>query len=144
MARDVRLSEDDALDIVGAAERRRQDGDLDATEFPSALLAEGGATIIRALRRQARELQRERARSYRDDTPRVPGAQLVDGDDGGGLRHYLRGEPVHCGVGLYVLTFNGWMAGRYERSGKTATFGFSLPGVPDECVVRIQPGMLFA
>lgn len=144
MVRAVRLSDDDALDIVGAAERRREDGDLNATDFPSALLAEAGATIIRTLRRQARELERERARSYRDDAPRVQGARLVDGDDGGGFRHYLRGEPVHCGAGLCVLTFNGWMAGRYERSGATATFWFSLPGVPEECVIRTQPDMLFA
>lgn len=144
MAVDSRLSDDDALDIVCVAERRRQDGDLDATDFPSELLAEAGATIVRALRRQALELERERARGYRDEAPRVQGARLVDGDDGGGRRQYLRGEPVHCGAGLYLLTFNGWMAGRYERSGNQTTFWFSVPGVAEECVIRVQPDMLFA
>jgi hypothetical protein len=54
------------------------------------------------------------------------------------------GEPVQCGAGLCVLTNNGWMAGRYERSGDHATFWFTLPGVAEECVIRIRPDMLFA
>jgi hypothetical protein len=40
---------------------RRQDSELDAAEFPSALLSQAGATIARSLRRQALELERERA-----------------------------------------------------------------------------------
>jgi hypothetical protein len=138
------LAEEDALEIVCAAEHRRENGDLDATDFPSELLAEAGMALVRALRRQARELEGERARGYRDDASHVRGARLVDGNDGGGRRQYLRGEPVHCGDGLYVLTFNGWMAGRYERARETATFWFSVPGVAEECVIRVQPDMMFA
>jgi len=32
-----------------------------------------------------------------------------------GLRHYLDGEPVHCGTGLELLLADGrWMSARYE------------------------------
>jgi hypothetical protein len=144
MAVDGGLCENDALDILRAAERRGEDGQLDATDFPSELLARAGATVVRALRRQALELERQRGRNYRDESPRVQGARLVDGTDGGGRRHYLRGEPVHCGAGVYLLTFNGWMAGRYERSEDRATFWFSVPGVAAECVIPVQSDMLFA
>lgn len=144
MAADVQLSDDEAEDLIGVAERCCEEGRLDPADYPSELLAKAGATILRALRRQARELERERGRSYRDEAPRVQGAQLVEGHDGGGRRHYLRGEPVHCGRSLYLLTFNGWMAGRYERSGNRATFWFSVPGVVDESVIPINADMRFA
>jgi hypothetical protein len=144
MAVDLRLSDDEAQEIVGAAERCREDGHLDSAGFPCELLARAGATVLRALRRQSLELERERARSCRDEAPRVQGARLVEGDEGGGRRHYLRGEPVHCGAGMYLLTFNGWMPGRYERSANRATFWFSIPGVAEESAIHIQPDMLFA
>jgi hypothetical protein len=144
MAVEVRLSDDEAQQIAGAAESCREEGRLDSAGFPSELLARAGATVLRALRRQSLELERERARSYRDEVSRVPGARLIDGDDGGGRRHYLRGEPVHCGDGVYLLTLNGWMAGRYERAANRATFWFSLPGVAEQSVIPIQPDMLFA
>lgn len=144
MAVDLKLSDDEAQEIVGAAESYREDGRLDSAGFPCELLARAGATVLRMLRRQAFELERECARSNRDEVSRVQGARLVGGDDGGGRRHFLRGEPVHCGAGMYLLTFNGWMAGRYERSANRAMFWFSIPGVAEESVIPIQPDMLFA
>jgi hypothetical protein len=144
MTPDNRMSDDEAEDLVAAAEHYREDGDLEANGFSTTLLAKAAATVLRARRRDARELERERARGHQQQPPRVRGARLIDDQDGGGRRQYLRGEPVHCGAGLWVLTHNGWMAGRYERAGDRATFWFTLPGVAEECVIRIQPDMLFA
>jgi hypothetical protein len=73
MAVDLRLSDDEAQEIVGAAEWCREDGRLDSAGFPCALLARAGATVLRMLRRQALELERERARSNRDEVSRVQG-----------------------------------------------------------------------
>lgn len=93
MAIDVKLSDDEAQEIVGAAESCRENGRLDSAGFPCELLARAGATVLRMLRRQALELERERARSKRDEVARVQGARLVDGDDGGGRRHFCAGNP---------------------------------------------------
>jgi hypothetical protein len=42
---------------------------------------------------------------------------LVARRDGGGLRHYLAGEAVHCGAALELLVAGGqWMPVRYETS----------------------------
>lgn len=38
----------------------------------------------------------------------------------GGLRHYLEGEPVHCGELLEIQQEGRWRLGRYERSGAKA------------------------
>lgn len=138
------LSDDDAEDIIAAAECCREHGDLESSSFSTTLLAQAGAAVLRARRHDACELERERARGHQQQPPRVRGARLIDDQDGGGRRQYLRGEPVHCGAGLCVLTNNGWMAGRYERAGDRATFWFPLPGVTEECVICIHPDMLFA
>ena len=38
----------------------------------------------------------------------------------GGLRHYLEGQPVHCGELLEMERQGRWVLGRYERSGSLA------------------------
>jgi hypothetical protein len=49
-------------------------------------------------------------------TPRE-GTRLVLGDDGGGPRYFLDGQPVHAGTLLELLEPDGtWMLGRYEWS----------------------------
>ncbi|WP_192913073.1 hypothetical protein [Bacillus mesophilum] len=41
------------------------------------------------------------------------------GPDGGGLRHFINGKPIHAGSLLEIKFGTGWIPGRYEWSFKT-------------------------
>lgn len=42
--------------------------------------------------------------------------KLTLGQDGGGPRHFLCGEPVHCGASLEMRVGGKWIPVRYEAS----------------------------
>lgn len=111
-------------------------------------LLEAGLVLVRHTAQQAQELERERARgASRTRGARVEGYPLVEGADGGGIRHFLGGTAVHAGSALYLLTFAGWLPGRYEwnwRCGTPPNFCFSLPGVLSEVAIPILPGARLA
>ena len=130
------MSVDDALNVVRCAS---SDDQIDVAEIIAAGLAL--AAHVTAL---ARELERHRARSIDHRAtqrgPQAPGHELHQAIEVGGMRHFLHGEPVHAGQGLHLLTFVGWLAGRYEwsfRPGTLPLFFFSLPGVGEESCIRI-------
>ncbi len=72
-------------------------------------------------------------------TPELDQVLVVD-RDGGGFRHYLAGEPVHCGSALELLVQGGrWVGVRYElRAGEPIAYlGLGGPGEPfgaNDCV----------
>lgn len=62
------------------------------------------------------------------------GHPLILGKDGGGLRHYLDGKPVHCGTGLLLGAerWDGkplWIPVRYEASWANSTEGPAVEAV---------------
>jgi hypothetical protein len=59
--------------------------------------------------------------------------------DAGGRRYFLNGRPVHVGDSLFILTFRGWMSGRYEWTADDSPplFYWALPGVNDLLVFRL-------
>jgi hypothetical protein len=88
---------------------------------------------------QAAELERERARRHGTGlreaaTPK--GHRLEDGTDVGGRRDFLAGRGVHAGETLYLLTYCGWHAVRYESNfpRNEPLLYLPLPGVREEVV----------
>jgi hypothetical protein len=68
---------------------------------------------------QSREIERERARRYalaRESVRLVEGHRPEEGTDSGGRRDFLAGRAVHAGQMLYLLTYAGWHAVRYESN----------------------------
>src|SRR5262245_25765885 len=97
-------------------------------------LTQTARRLVREVREQAAELERERAR-HRDlstrETRPVDGAPLRDGFDRGGWREFLADRPIHGGDTLYLLTTLGWHVVRYESNvPRRSSFVYlSLPGV---------------
>ncbi len=61
------------------------------------------------------------------------GSLLELRDEGGDVRHYLAGRPVHCGEALELLTDGGWLPVRYEgrwRRGGGTRFAWEPPPAP--------------
>lgn len=40
--------------------------------------------------------------------------QILVGPDGGGLRHFVEGRPIHAGSAIDIKFGKGWISGRYE------------------------------
>ena len=77
--------------------------------------------------------------------PRGPLIELIEREIGRPIthetRHYLAGQPVHCGDMLEVYVGGYWFVGRYEWTGKPEELPtFEYPGgvirINDECLVR--------
>ena len=51
--------------------------------------------------------------------------RLILARDGGGPRHFLGGEPVHCGTGLEMKVAAAWVPVRYE--GALQSYGSADP-----------------
>ena len=119
---------DDAINVVNViAECETADADVDQRE-----LALAARRLVREVREQAAELERERARRRRlplREAPAVDGAPLREGFDGGGWREFLAGRPIHAGDTLYILTTLGWHVVRYESNvpRKNSFLYLSLP-----------------
>jgi len=136
---------DDAINIVNViAYCITPDADADQRE-----LALAARRLVREVREQAAELERERARRQRDvsrETWLVDGAPLRDGLEDGGWREFLAGRRIHAGETLYLLTALGWHPVRYESNvpRKRSCVYLSLPGVVDDVVVPVSREARFA
>ena len=85
---------------------------------------------------------RAAARRRPEAIPLVVGHDILLGEAYGSPRHSLADQPISCGSQLYLLTYNHWLAGRYENSQNpdrtiTPFFHFGLPGVRDDVRIRI-------
>ena len=115
------------------------------------VLAAAAKRLVRHVREQADELERERARARRSG-PGRPDARLVNGHqleeraDGGGRRDFLDGRPVHAGETLYLLTSLGWYPVRCESTmpRKTSVLYLGLPGVREDVVMAVPREARFA
>lgn len=95
--------------------------------------------LVSHVERQAAELERERARRQgigHEDTTNRKGQRLENGADGGGRRDFLAGRGVHAGETLYLLTYCGWHAVRYESNfpREHPCLYSPLPGVREDVV----------
>lgn len=88
------------------------------------------------------------ARSHRPADAAETGEPLRLGEDHGGPRHFLGGEPVHAGEPLLLLTADGWLRVRYEWSFRPAAepLGYvTLPGAFEQpqAPLRLPPEARF-
>jgi hypothetical protein len=104
---------DDAINVVNViSECLTPD---DRTDLHQLVLA--ARRLVREVREQAAELERERARRRGQATREAPpaeGGPVREGLDGGGWREFLASRPIHAGDTLYLLTALGWYVVRYE------------------------------
>lgn len=142
---DNEMTIDDAINVVRVLGGERvSDHDRDVRT-----LACAAQWLARHVEEQHLELERERARrkglAYRD-ARRVDGHRLHAGTDDGGRRDFLAGRGVHAGETLYMLTYAGWHAVRYESNmpGNEPVVYLPLPGVREEVVFRVPREARFA
>lgn len=149
-------STEDALDTAYAYHRRERDGDLQDVSPEEAQrivreLALAAGRMAEVLDRKAAEVERLEARVRGLSWPAQPlvAERMWLGADGGGRRHFLGTKPVSAGTGLFLLTSQGWMPGRYEWDwqDEQGVFYFACPadrssGV--EVSVPILEGMSLA
>lgn len=113
-------------------------------------LALAGESMAKKFSEQANELARMRARlrtmeQAGDPRGKYIPEQLWEGMDGGGRRHFLGGRPIHAGMGIMLLTSQGWLGGRYEwHYGDEPLFYFGTPGSHLQVSVPIHKGMRLA
>jgi hypothetical protein len=105
--------------------------------------------LVSLIAEQSREIERERARRRAlepEGARLVEGHRLEEGTDAGGRRDFLGGCAVHAGQVLYLLTFVGWQAVRYESNmpHNAPLLYLSLPGVPQEVVIAVPRRARFA
>ena len=136
------LEIDDALNILSASES------ADVDRLKATILRDAGVTLMYEVNRLRRELEwaAARARSMRPSSEHE-GYPLIEGASHGGPRHYLGGRPVSAGTGLYLLTDNGWLPGRYEwnfEAGTPGRFYVGLPGLERSAVCSIPVGARLA
>ena len=136
---------DDAMNVVRVvADERVHDDDRD---FKA--LACAARRLVHHIDEQSLELERERARRdglRRGDTRIPDGRRLEDGRDGGGRRDFLAGRGVHAGETLYLLTYAGWHAVRYESNmpRNEPLLYLPLPGVRQEILLSVPRDARFA
>ena len=136
---------DDAINVVKIlGDERASDPDSDVSS-----LARAARRLLQQIDELAFELERERARRHglrRGDTRIPDGHRLDDGRDGGGRRDFLAGRGVHAGETLFLLTYAGWHAVRYESNVPRAEplLYLPLPGVREEVVFRLPREARFA
>jgi hypothetical protein len=79
------------------------------------------------------------------EIPRNPLIEIFERQLGRSLthenRHYLAGEPVHCGTMLQRFQDGQWITGRYEWSGRpedlpTLVIGAQVIGLTAGCLLR--------
>lgn len=128
---------DDAINILAIA----KESDPADVEIERVLGA--AAVIQQELNRRADDLDRMRSIAHsigrQANIPVGEGHELVLEWDAGGRRYFLNGRPVHAGDSLFILTFRGWMSGRYEWTydDSPPLFYWALPGVNDLLVFRL-------
>jgi hypothetical protein len=139
------MSIEDAVSVVRAiGDERRDDPDCDVRA-----LARAAKRLLHQIDELAFELERERARQHglTRGVTRIPdGHQLDDGRDSGGRRDFLAGRGVHAGEPLFLLTYAGWHAVRYESNvpRNEPLLYLPLPGVREDVVFRLPREARFA
>jgi hypothetical protein len=136
---------DDAVNIANAA----NDSLARHTDEGVRELVIAVKQLVSHIGEQSREIERERARRHSlvgEDARPAEGHRLEEGTDGGGRRDFLAGRAVHAGQVLYLLTYAGWHAARYESNmpHKASVLYLPLPGVPEEVVIGVPLGARFA
>jgi hypothetical protein len=136
---------DDAINVVHTLGRDlASDGNDDVRKLLSA-----ASSLVTHVKEQAAELERERARrhgpGHREAMP-PEGHRLENGADGGGRRDFLAERGVHAGETLYLLTYCGWHAVRYESNfpREHPCLYFPLPGVREDVVFWVPREARFA
>lgn len=136
---------DDAINVARVlGDERVSDRDRDIRT-----LACAAQQLARHVEEQRLELERERARRkglrYRD-AQRADGHRLHAGTDGGGRRDFLAGRGVHAGETLYLLTYAGWHAVRYESNMPRyePVLYLPLPGDREEVIFGVPRDARFA
>jgi hypothetical protein len=129
------MTVEDAINVVHVLGcELASDGNHDVRKLLSA-----ATSLVTHVKEQAAELERERARrhgiGHREATT-PEGHHLENGADGGGRRDFLAGRGVHAGETLYLLTYCGWHAVRYESNmpHSQSCLYFPLPGVREDVV----------
>jgi hypothetical protein len=135
---------EDAVNVVRViGDERHNDPDCDIRA-----LARAAKRLLQQIDELAFELERERARRHgptSGDTRIPDGHRLEDGRDSGGRRDFLAGRGVHAGEPLYLLTYAGWHAVRYESNVPNEPLLYlSLPGVQAEVAFRVPREARFA
>jgi hypothetical protein len=102
-------------------------------------LVSAATSLVSHMQEQASELERERARRQgigHREAITLEGHRLENGADGGGRRDFLTGRGVHAGETLYLLTYCGWHAVRYESNmpRNEPCLYLPLPGVREDIV----------
>jgi hypothetical protein len=112
-------------------------------------LATAARRLVNHIAEQSTELERERARRHGlgcEDARRSDGHRLRAGTDGGGRRDFLADRGVHAGETLYLLTYAGWHAVRYESNmpRNEPVLYLPLPGVRQDVLFCVPREALFA
>jgi hypothetical protein len=132
------MTVDDAINVVRVLGCELES---DRNDDVRKLLSAASCLVAHVLE-QAAELERERARQRgigQADTTKPEGHRLESGADGGGRRDFLAGRGVHAGETLYLLTYCGWHAVRYESNfpREHSCLYFPLPGVREDVLFRV-------
>lgn len=129
---------DDALNVARLlGDERVNDADRDIRT-----LARAAQRLARHVEEQRLELERERARRHGlgcQDARHADGHRLHAGSEDGGRRDFLNGRGVHAGETLYLLTYAGWHAVRYESNipRNEPLLYLPLPGVREEVIFGV-------
>ena len=129
------MTVEDAINVVHVLGR-----DLTSNGYEDVgKLVSAATCLVSYVHEQAAELEHERARRQGDghrEAASLEGHRLENGADGGGRRAFLAGRGVHAGETLYLLTYCGWHAVRYESNIPRAQpcLYFPLPGVREDIV----------
>lgn len=132
------MTVEDAINVVHVLGcELASNGDDDLRRLVSA-----ATWLVSHVQEQASELERERARRQgigHHEAKTAKGHRLENGADGGGRRDFLAGRGVHAGETLYLLTYCGWHAVRYESNIPRAQpcLYFPLPGVREDVVFLV-------
>ena len=137
---------EDAVAVIRRAARADDDTPLSAAEIAEVVGA--GLKLAHELEHAVRALHVTQARLHAAERSagRQPsaGGTLELRRELGGLRYYLDGRPVHAGDRLQLLTWSGWLRGRYEWSYQERdrpTFHLGLPGAGDwQPALALPPG----
>lgn len=69
--------------------------------------------------------------------------RLTLGEDAGGPRHFVNGEPIHAGTGLdLMLEGENWLSGRFETANHKPFLCFGVKGTEDEARAQLPEGAI--
>ena len=126
-----------ARSVIYDAQQVLKDGE------PAPLL-EAAAIMLAAIDAVSTDLHWEQRHHWHVHTQQIDvhGHTLREGTTVGGPRHFLDDEAPHAGTGVWLLTDDGWLRGRYEWTFEPGTPAEIWIGVGrnDEAVIQVYPG----